>query len=104
MFPCVKVHGCQYLERGAWYEQIHALALTHVRSTIDRLIDDGLLFDLPRRFVQELDIGGDLGDVLDRTVMTHDLVFHFIVPYAVLEQILDQVFVDDDKFTGDGSS
>jgi len=95
--PRVEVHVRHLVVLWVGLVQIQRLRLANEGSTANRQVDQVLLLDFPNRFVQLLDVGWDLRDILDRAVISHNLILDFRGPQIQSDQIAHQVLVDADK-------
>lgn len=59
---------------------IKTLTLTDKRSTVSSEVKNLLLADFPNCFINGFDIGRDVGDVLDRTIVRDNHVLHIVIP------------------------
>jgi len=78
--------------------------LANVGTSGDSEVDQSLLSDLPNGLVEKLEVSWNLIDVLNRSIIGNQLVLDRWYPKIDFDQILDQVFVDTNKFTCENSS
>jgi hypothetical protein len=67
-------------------------------------VDDGLLRDLPDGLVDALEVVGDAGDVLNRSVVSDEGVLHGIVPKTTVDEIAKKPWVDDLELSGEDTA
>jgi len=80
------------------------LTLINERSSVRREINDGLLGDLPDSLVDCLELGGDGGDVLNRSTGSDNEVLHIVIPKTEVDEISKQPGADDLEVTRQDSS
>lgn len=79
---------------------VQTLALANEGTTVGSEVENLLLGDLPDSLINSLDIIGNLGNVLDRTVVGDDTVLHFIIPETTVNKVTKEPRADDLEFTG----
>ncbi len=94
------MHGCELGEVGILHKQVQGLTLVDKITTLAAHIDDILHAEFPYRTVELLDIIRNALYALDGTVGPHELLLHVLIPQTQGDEILKQVFVDHDEFTG----
>ncbi len=63
------------------------------------MIQHALLFDFPDGFVDFTEVLGNLGDVLNAAIVSHDLVLDRVRPKSNLQQVANQMLVDNNELT-----
>ena len=95
LLPAVEVHARELAHCWCLEVDVEGLGLANVRATIRREVDNLLLRDLPDGLVDRLDLRGDVGNVLDRSVMSDDEVLHVIVPETEINELAQEPWADD---------
>ena len=98
--PAGKVHAGDLAHGGLLHVNVQGLGLIDEGTTIGSHLQDGTLGDFPDGLVEGLDVGGDVGDVLDGAAIGDDTVLHVVGPQAQVDKILQQPGVDDLELAG----
>jgi len=94
LLPAIKVHRRQFPEIRIIHMNIERLRLIDESPPLRRHIDQRLLRDLPHRFVNRLQIRGNLIQILHRPVGGDEFVFEQRRPNPERNQIAQQMAVD----------
>ncbi len=86
-FPGVEMHCRHLIKGGVLLVQVQRLRLTNVGASSTCVIQHALLFDLPNSFVDFTEVLGNLGNVLNAAIVSHDLILDGVCPKANLQQI-----------------
>ena len=78
---------------------IQTLTLADKGTAISSEVEDFLLTNLPYGFVDSFDVVRDVGDVLDRSVVSDDHVLHIVIPKAKIDEFTEEPGADDLEFT-----
>mmetsp|Transcript_5523 Transcript_5523/g.7783 ORF Transcript_5523/g.7783 Transcript_5523/m.7783 type:complete len:590 (-) Transcript_5523:355-2124(-) len=100
LLPGVEVHRGESGSGGLGHVDVERLRLADEGPAVRRLVDDGLLLDLPHRLVQLLDVLRDHSHLLHAAAVRDDLVAHLRRPQSLLHQLLQQVLVHHRELAG----
>ena len=102
-FPACEVHACDLAHGGFLEMDVEGLGLVDEGAAVGGHLDDGALGDFPYGFIERLDVGGDVGDVLDGAAVGDDAVFHVVAPETHVDEVFQEPGVDDLEFTSEYS-
>ncbi|KAI6757641.1 hypothetical protein HG531_003466 [Fusarium graminearum] len=93
--PASEVHAGDLAHGRVLHVNVERLRLINEGTTVSSHLHNLSLRNLPHSLVQSLDLGRDVGDVLDRTVISNDAVLHSIGPKTHVDKILEKPGVDN---------
>ncbi|KAI6763085.1 hypothetical protein HG530_009065 [Fusarium avenaceum] len=102
--PAGEVHAGDLAHRGILHVNVEGLGLIDESTSVGSHLDNLALRNLPNSLVKSLDVGRDVGDVLNRTVIGNNTVLHGIRPQAHVDKILEQPGVDNLELTSKDSA
>lgn len=97
--PASEVHAGNLAHGRIAHVDVEGLGLIDKGTTVSGHLDNLALRNLPDSLVQSLDIGRDVGNVLDRTVLGNNAVLHGIRPETHVDKVLEQPGVDNLELT-----
>jgi len=83
---------------------VQALALADEGSSVRSEVKDLLLRNFPDGFIDRLDIIRNVRDVLNRTIVGDDHVFHVVIPQVELNEFAEEPGADDLEFACEDTS
>ena len=83
---------------------IQALTLADERATVCSKVDNLLLADLPDGLVDSLDVVWDSWNLLNRSTMSDNHVFHLIVPQFEVNKLAKEPGADDLELSCENSA
>mmetsp|Transcript_19271 Transcript_19271/g.59471 ORF Transcript_19271/g.59471 Transcript_19271/m.59471 type:complete len:324 (-) Transcript_19271:1134-2105(-) len=98
--PAVEVEGGELVVVGLGDEGVQGLALVDEGAAVGGVVDESLLFDLPDRLVEGLEVRGHAFQRLDGAFVPQQVLPHLVVPEAAIREIADEVLVGDDELAG----
>ena len=98
------MHARQLSHRRILHEDVERLGLVDVRTPVCAHFNQGLLRNLPDRPVDCLQIVGNAVQLLDGPPISDNFRLDFWRPLSERHQLADQVLVDHDKLSGQGST
>ena len=85
----MEVHGGHLSEVRIRHINVQALRLANISATGNGKVDEALLWDLPDRFVELLDVRWDGLDLLDRAVESQKCILDIRGPETELNQVVN---------------
>jgi len=83
---------------------VQTLTLADEGSSVCSKVKDLFLGDFPDGFVDGFHGIGNIGDILNRTVMGNDHILHVVVPKAEIDQFAEKRGTDNHEFTSENSA
>lgn len=80
---------------------VEGLGLIDEGAAVGGHLHDGALGDFPDGFVEGLDVGGDVGHVLDGAAVRDDAVFHVVAPETHVDEVFEKPGVNNLEFAGE---
>jgi len=103
-FPACEVHACDLAHGGFLEVDVEGLGLVDEGAAVGGHLNDGALRDFPYGFIERLDVGGDVGDVLDGAAVGDNAIFHVVAPETHVDEVFEEPGVDDLEFASEHST
>lgn len=97
--PAGEVHTGELAHGRLLQVDVEGLRLIDVGTAVGGHLQNVALGDLPDGLVQGLDVGGNVGDVLDGATIGDDAVLHVVGPQAEVDEVLQEPRVNDLELT-----
>lgn len=102
--PSIEMHAGQLSERWGLEMDIETLTLANEWSTVGSKVEHFLLADLPYGFVDRFDVIGNVGDILNRSVVCDNHILHVVIPKSEVYEFTKKPWADDLEFAGEDST